>query len=80
MSLTRQKFILLVCVFSLYTGAVYGDDPVGVLLTGPEKAAVGEKVSFEVELVNRSGTQLSELRVIDLFRQGAEACRFIESY
>jgi len=70
MSLTRQKFILLVCVFSLYTGAVYGDDPVGVLLTGPEKAAVGEKVSFEVELVNRSGTQLSELRVIDYFDKG----------
>ena len=41
MSLTRQKFILLVCIFSLYTGTVYGDDPVGVLLTGPEKAAVG---------------------------------------
>ncbi len=70
MSLTRQKFILFACVFSLYTGTVYGDDPVGVLLTGPEKAAVGEKVSFEVELVNRSGTQLSELRVIDYFDKG----------
>ena len=49
---------------------VYGDDPVGVLLTGPEKAAVGDKVSFEVELVNRSGTQLSQLRVIDYFDKG----------
>ena len=70
MSLTRQSFILFVCVFSLYTNTVYGDDPVGVLLTGPEKAAVGDKVSFEVELVNRSGAQLSQLRVIDYFDKG----------
>ena len=70
MSLTRQRFILFVWVFSLYTSIVFGDDPVGVLLTGPEKAAVGDKVSFEVELVNRSGTQLSQLRVIDYFDKG----------
>lgn len=70
MSLTRQRFILFVWVFSLYTSTVFGDDPVGVLLTGPEKAAVGDKVSFEVELVNRSGTQLSQLRVIDYFDKG----------
>ena len=70
MSLTRQSFILFVCVFSLYTSKLYGDDPVGVLLTGPEKAAVGDKVSFEVELVNRSGMQLSQLRVIDYFDKG----------
>ena len=70
MSLTRQRFISFVWVFSLYASTVYGDDPVGVLLTGPEKAAVGDKVSFEVELVNRSGTQLSELRVIDYFDKG----------
>jgi hypothetical protein len=70
MSLTRQKFIVIACIFLLYTGTGYGDDPVSVLLTGPEKAAVGEKVSFEVELVNRSGTQLSELRVIDYFDKG----------
>ena len=70
MSLTRQRFISFVWVFSLYASTVFGDDPVGVLLTGPEKAAVGDKVSFEVELVNRSGTQLSELRVIDYFDKG----------
>ncbi len=70
MSLTRQKFIKVACMCLLYTGMVYGEDPVSVLLTGPEKAAVGEKVSFEVELVNRSGTQLSELRVIDYFDKG----------
>ena len=70
MSLTRQKFILFICIFSLYTRTVYANDSVGVLLTGPEKAAVGEKVSFEVELVNRSGTVLSQLRVIDYFDKG----------
>ena len=70
MSLTRQKFILFICIFSLYTRTVYANDSVGVLLTGPEKAAVGEKVSFEVELVNRSGMVLSQLRVIDYFDKG----------
>ncbi len=70
MALTPQRFIFFVCVFSLYTNTVSGDDPVGVLLTGPEKAAVGDKVSFEVELVNRSGKQLSQLRVIDYFDKG----------
>ena len=40
------------------------------------KAAVGDKVSFEVELVNRSGAQLSQLRVIDYFDR-TESCCFI---
>ncbi|MDA9717963.1 hypothetical protein N9U65_00655 [Planctomycetaceae bacterium] len=70
MSLTRQKFILFIGIFSLYAWTVCANDSVGVLLTGPEKAAVGEKVSFEVELVNRSGTVLSQLRVIDYFDKG----------
>jgi hypothetical protein len=48
------------------------DDAVGVLLTGPRVAAVGESVSFEVELVNRSGQSLSQLRVIDYFDKGLQ--------
>ena len=48
------------------------DDVVGVLLTGPRVAAVGESVSFEVELVNRSGQPLTKLRVIDYFDKGLQ--------
>ena len=47
-----------------------GDDLVGILLTGPRSGTVGEQVAFEVELVNRSGQPLSQLRVIDYFDKG----------
>ena len=49
---------------------VVAEDSVGVLVTGPLAATVGEKLSFEVELVNRSGTALSGLRIIDYFDAG----------
>lgn len=51
-------------------GTTLADDAVRVLLTGPRVAAVGQNVSFEVELVNRSGQPLSQLRVIDYFDKG----------
>jgi len=41
-----------------------------VLVTGPLAAKVGDRVSFEVELVNRSGRPLEKLRVIDYFDRG----------
>jgi len=47
-----------------------GNDLVGILLTGPRVGTVGEQVAFEVELVNRSGQPLSQLRVIDYFDKG----------
>jgi hypothetical protein len=46
------------------------EDPVAVLVTGPLAAKVGDRVSFEVELVNRSGRPLEKLRVIDYFDRG----------
>ena len=58
-----------VCVAVLTRGAV-AEDQVGVLITGPLVAAVGEKLSFEVELVNRSGAALSGLRIVDYFDEG----------
>jgi len=70
MSSASQKFILCVCIFFVFINSVYSDELVDVLLTGPEKAAVGASVAFEVELVNRSGKQLSQLRVIDYFDKG----------
>lgn len=47
-----------------------GEDAVAVLVTGPLAGTVGEKVSFEVELVNRSGQALQKLRVVDYFDSG----------
>ena len=47
-----------------------GQDPVLVNITGPLAATLGEKVSFEVELVNRSGRPLTGLRVVDYFDRG----------
>lgn len=46
------------------------EDPVAVLVTGPLSAKVGDRVAFEVELVNRSGRPLEKLRVIDYFDKG----------
>ncbi len=51
-------------------GFAHGNDLVGVLLTGPRIGTVGEQVAFEVELVNRSGQPLTQLRVIDYFDKG----------
>ena len=70
MSSASQKFILCVCIFFVFINSAHSDELVDVLLTGPEKAAVGDSVAFEVELVNRSGKQLSQLRVIDYFDKG----------
>lgn len=47
-----------------------GEDPVLVSITGPLVGRVGDRVSFEVELVNRSGQPLQKLRVIDYFDAG----------
>jgi hypothetical protein len=50
--------------------AVRAEDPVAVLVTGPLSAKVGDRVAFEVELVNRSGRPLEKLRVVDYFDKG----------
>lgn len=51
-------------------GAARAEDPVAVLITGPLAGKVGERVTFEVELVNRSGRPLQQLRVVDYFDSG----------
>jgi hypothetical protein len=51
-------------------GQTRGEDPVLVSITGPLVGRVGERASFEVELVNRSGKPLQKLRVIDYFDKG----------
>lgn len=51
-------------------GLARGEDLVAVLVTGPLAGTVGERVSFEVEIVNRSGQPLQKLRVVDYFDSG----------
>ena len=48
----------------------HAEDPVLVSITGPLVGRVGERASFEVEIVNRSGKPLQKLRVIDYFDKG----------
>ena len=62
-------FVLLVLA-AVSPAAVRAEDPVAVLVTGPLSAKVGDRVAFEVELVNRSGRPLEKLRVVDYFDKG----------
>ena len=67
----RVVLPLLLVLLSVVGGAVArAEDPVAVLITGPLSAKVGDRVAFEVELVNRSGRPLEKLRVIDYFDKG----------
>ena len=66
----RPLAVLASLCIALLPSIAAAEDSVGVLITGPLVAAVGEKLSFEVELVNRSGTALSGLRIVDYFDEG----------
>jgi hypothetical protein len=65
---TAGRLVALLAV--VLAGGARAEDPVAVLITGPLSAKVGDRVSFEVELVNRSGKPLEKLRVIDYFDKG----------
>ena len=62
--------IVLLVLAAVLPAAVRAEDPVAVLVTGPLSAKVGDRVAFEVELVNRSGRPLEKLRVVDYFDKG----------
>jgi hypothetical protein len=61
---------ILLVLSAMSPAAVRAEDPVAVLVTGPLSAKVGDRVAFEVELVNRSGRPLEKLRVVDYFDKG----------
>jgi len=65
----RGRWLVAVAVVMVATVA-RAEDPVLVSITGPLVGRVGERASFEVELVNRSGKPLQQLRVIDYFDKG----------
>ena len=69
-SLRPDALAWLACLFALGAVPVLAEDPVLVNITGPLAARVGDKVAFEVELVNRSGRPLTGLRVVDYFDKG----------
>lgn len=47
-----------------------GEDAVIVNITGPLAGKVGDRVTYDVELINNSGRNLEKLRVIDYFDAG----------
>ncbi len=63
------RFSLPVIAWLVFAAAS-GEEPVLVSITGPLVGRVGDRVAFEVELVNRSGKPLQQLRVIDYFDAG----------
>ncbi len=69
-SLRRALPAVLMALVGLFPAAARAEDAVAVLITGPLSAKVGDRVAFEVELVNRSGRPLEKLRVIDYFDKG----------
>jgi len=60
----------LLVLMGFCCAAAQAEDPVAVLVTGPLSAKVGDRVAFEVELVNRSGRPLEKLRIVDYFDKG----------
>jgi len=61
---------LVAAVVVLCAGVVRGEDDVLVNITGPLAGKVGDRVSYDVELVNRSGRNLEKLRIVDYFDAG----------
>jgi hypothetical protein len=66
----RRRCGLLVVAAVLSAGAARGEDDVLVNITGPLAGKVGDRVSFDVEIVNRSGRSLEKLRIVDYFDPG----------
>jgi hypothetical protein len=66
-----SRLVWMIAAVAMLGGAVgRAEDPVLVNITGPLAGKIGERVSFEVELVNRSGRPLTGLRVVDYFDAG----------
>lgn len=70
--LRRKTVACLLALLTLlaFAGASRAEDLVAVLITGPLAANVGDRVAFEVEIVNRSGKAIEKLRIVDYFDKG----------
>lgn len=69
-SIRHRMSAVILTIVGLLPAVTRGEDPVAVLITGPLSAKVGDRVAFEVELVNRSGRPFEKLRVVDYFDKG----------
>ncbi len=63
------RWVAAVAILAL-TGAVRAEDAVVVNITGPLAGKVGDRVTYDVELINNSGRNLEKLRIIDYFDAG----------
>jgi hypothetical protein len=70
MPIISSRPLVVLLAAGLAAAVARAEDPVLVSITGPLVGRVGDRVSFEVELVNRSGGPLQKLRVIDYFDSG----------
>lgn len=66
----RRGCGVLVALVAIGAGPVRGEDDVLVNITGPLAGKVGDRVTFDVELVNRTDRNLEKLRIIDYFDAG----------
>ncbi len=69
-TLRRSGGVGWAVTLALVVGLARAEDDVLVNITGPLAGTVGDRVSFDVELVNRSGRNLEKLRVVDYFDAG----------
>ncbi|MFM9024986.1 MAG: hypothetical protein ACKON7_06565, partial [Planctomycetaceae bacterium] len=60
----RRRCGLLVVV-AVLSAAARGEDDVLVNITGPLAGKIGDRVSFDVEIVTRSVRSLDKLRIVD---------------
>lgn len=67
-SLPRAAGVVAATV--LLAAAARAEDPVVVNITGPLKGVFGQKIAYDVELINNSGRNLEKLRVVDYFDEG----------
>jgi hypothetical protein len=77
MSSCRSFVVRSSCLAALVLTAAYGaahsaraEDAVVVNITGPLAGKVGDRVTYDVELINNSGRNLEKLRVVDYFDAG----------
>jgi hypothetical protein len=54
----------------LVPAVAVAEDAVVVNISGPLKGVLGQKVAYDVELINNAGRNLEKLRVVDVFDEG----------
>jgi hypothetical protein len=59
---------LAICLAAI--GAARAEDAVIVNITGPLAGKVGDRVAYDVEIINNAGRDLQKLRVVDYFDAG----------